>query len=58
MGSSERVAACFDANGTLLPNAARTGSTRVASDDSRLPCPLVTPVAAAGEHGRVVEALK
>jgi len=44
MGSSERVASCFDPNGRLLPNAARAGSTRVAADGSRLPCPPVTPV--------------
>jgi ankyrin repeat protein len=44
MGSDQRVAACFDSNGALLPNAARTGSTRFASDGSRLACPPVGPV--------------
>jgi ankyrin repeat protein len=33
------VRAWFDASGALLPGAARTGSTRLAPDGSRLPCP-------------------
>ena len=44
MGSLEDVASWFDASGTLRPNAATTGSSRYASDGSRLPCPPPTAV--------------
>ena len=43
MGSIERVASWFDDSGALRPNASRTGSTRLATDGSRLPCPPVSP---------------
>jgi ankyrin repeat protein len=39
IGTIEHVRAWFDASGTLLPGAASTGSTRLAPDGSRLPCP-------------------
>jgi ankyrin repeat protein len=38
-GSLEHVRKWFDDRGELLPNAARTGSSRFAADGSRLPCP-------------------
>ncbi|HWB11381.1 MAG TPA: ankyrin repeat domain-containing protein [Pirellulales bacterium] len=39
VGALAEVQACFDAEGALRPGASRTGSSRVASDGSRLPCP-------------------
>jgi len=44
MGSLERVTACFDQGGALKASASKTGSTRLAPDGSRLPCPPVTAV--------------
>ncbi len=43
MGSTERVRSWFDDHGALRPNAARTGSTRLAANGSRLPCPPASP---------------
>lgn len=39
IGAVEHVSALFDETGTLLPGAARTGSSRLAPDGTRLPCP-------------------
>src|SRR5262249_7168060 len=44
MGSLDDVKAHFDESGALRPGAARTGSTRTASDGSRLPCPPPTEI--------------
>lgn len=44
MGSIESVTSWFDAGGALRPNPSRTGSSRMAPDGSRLPCPPATPV--------------
>ncbi len=43
IGSLELVRAFFGESGNLLPNAARSGSSRFASDGTRLPCPPQTP---------------
>lgn len=43
MGSLGHVKSFFGADGTLLPNASRTGSSRVGADGMRLPCPPETP---------------
>jgi ankyrin repeat protein len=42
IGALDEVEACFDADGALLPGASRTGSSRLAADGSRLPCPPTT----------------
>lgn len=42
-GALEEVRTLFDDTGTLLPGASRTGSTRLAPDGTRLPCPPPTP---------------
>src|SRR5437870_5532837 len=39
MGSLEHVRAFFDESGSLLPGAARTGSSRFAEGGARLSCP-------------------
>src|SRR5262249_34990648 len=44
MGAIEDVRLWFDASGNLRPNAATTGSSRYASDGTRLPCPPATAV--------------
>jgi ankyrin repeat protein len=44
MGSIEHVQAFFDEQGTLVPGAAQTGSSRFARDGARLPCPPLDPV--------------
>src|SRR5262245_1714307 len=44
MGSIERVTAWFDQGGALKAHASKTGSTRLAPDGSRLPCPPATAV--------------
>jgi ankyrin repeat protein len=43
LGHLEAVRSFFDAGGKLKRNASRTGSSRFASDGSRLPCPPETP---------------
>ncbi len=43
IGSVESVRAFFDQSGNLLPNAARSGTSRFAVDGTRLPCPPQTP---------------
>src|SRR5262249_46164927 len=42
-GALDAVRAWFDVAGALLPGAARTGSSRMAADGSRLSCPPPTP---------------
>lgn len=42
MGSIEHVREYFDEAGNLLPDAAKTGSSRFAPDGARLPCPPTT----------------
>jgi ankyrin repeat protein len=39
LGDLPRVSAFFDAGGRLRPGASRTGSSRYATDGTRLPCP-------------------
>jgi ankyrin repeat protein len=43
LGHLETVRSFFDARGKLKRNASRSGSSRFASDGSRLPCPPETP---------------
>jgi Ankyrin repeats (3 copies) len=43
IGSLESVRTFFDESGTLRPHAARSGSSRIAADGTRLPCPRQTP---------------
>ena len=44
MGAIEEVRAFFDESGTLHPGASQTGSSRVTTDGTRLPCPPQSPV--------------
>jgi len=44
MGSLEHAQAVFDEAGALAPGASQTGSSRFASDGTRLPCPPLDPV--------------
>ncbi len=44
IGSVEDVATFFDEDGRLRPGSARTGSSRLAPDGTRLPCPPSSPV--------------
>src|SRR5262245_39492703 len=39
IGALEDLRACFDHSGELIPGSDRTGSSRYASDGTRLPCP-------------------
>ncbi len=43
VGLIESVRACFDESGNLIPDVARSGSSRFAADGTRLPCPPQTP---------------
>ncbi len=43
MGLIDEVRAFFDESGELFPEASRTGSSRLAADGTRLPCPSVAP---------------
>ena len=59
-GLIDLVRRSFDESGRLLPGASRTGSSRIASDGSRLPCPptssgeqLVDALAMACRNGQV-----
>lgn len=44
LGAIEEVQNYFDASGALVPQASRTGSSRYASDGTKLPCPPRTAV--------------
>jgi cytohesin len=44
IGSVEYLQSWFDSKGALRPGAARTGSSRLAANGKRLPCPPTTPI--------------
>jgi ankyrin repeat protein len=44
IGELDHVRGYFDPSGALLPGAARTGSSRMLADGTRLPCPPSSPV--------------